>query len=100
MGFFDFFGNKNKMIAAFQSRGAILLDVRTIQEYDLGTIPDAKHIPLDVLPSRISEIKKWNKPVITYCEKGGRSEIAMQLLHSNGIEAMNGGGWISLLKKL
>ena len=100
MGIFDFFGNKNKQLAAFQSRGAVLLDVRTQKEYDLGAIPNAKHIPLDVLPTRISEIKKWNKPVITYCEKGGRSEMATQLLQKNGVEAINGGGWVSLLKKL
>lgn len=100
MGIFDFFGSKNKKIAAFQSRGAIVLDVRTKQEYNQGAIPNSKHIPLDILPSQISEIKKWGTPVITCCEKGGRSEIAMNLLQKNGIEVINGGGWASLLKKL
>jgi len=100
MGIFDFFGNKTKKIVAFKNRGAIVLDVRTKQEYDLGAIPNSKHIPLDVLPSQISEIKNWGTPVITCCEKGGRSEMAMNLLHANGIEVINGGGWVSLLKKL
>ena len=100
MGIFDFFGSKNKKIGAFKSRGAIVLDVRTKQEYDQGAIPNSVHIPLDILPTQISEIKKWDKPVITCCEKGGRSEMAMDLLQANGIEVINGGGWASLLKKL
>jgi len=100
MGIFDFFGSKKRKIAAFQSRGAIILDVRTQREYDLGAIESSKHIPLDMLPEKISEVKKWNKPVIAYCEKGGRSEIAANLLQSSGIEAFNGGGYEWLSKNL
>jgi rhodanese-related sulfurtransferase len=100
MGFLDFFGSKKKKLANFRDRGAIILDVRTQSEFDLGAIADAKHIPLDQLPAKISEVKNWNQPVITYCEKGGRSELAANMLRSHGVEVMNGGGYKWLSKNL
>ncbi len=100
MGLFGLFGNKSKKIEDFTSRGAIILDVRSKGEYDQGAIPGSKHIPLQSVASKISEIKKWNKPVITCCASGMRSASAAGILKSNGIEAMNGGGWFALSKKL
>ncbi len=100
MGLFDLFGNKKKKIADFQSRGAIVLDVRTKGEYNGGAIPGSKNIPLQQVSVRMTEIKKWDKPVITCCASGVRSGSAASILRSNGIEAMNGGGWFSLSKKL
>ena len=101
MGFLDFlFGNKNKKIEDFKSRGAIILDVRSKGEYDSGAIPGSKNIPLQSLNSKISAIKKWDKPVICCCASGMRSGSAAGILRSQGIEAINGGGWFSLSKKL
>jgi len=101
MGLFDFlFGNKTKKIDDFKSRGAIILDVRTKGEYQGGAIPGSKNIPLQQLSSKMNEIKKWNKPVITCCASGMRSGSAAGILRSNGIEAMNGGGWFNFSQKL
>lgn len=101
MGLLDFlFGNKSKKIEDFKSRGAIILDVRSKGEYDGGAIPGSKNIPLPNIASKVKDIKKWNKPVITCCASGMRSASATAILNSNGIEAMNGGGWFSLSKKL
>ncbi|MGO3181585.1 MAG: rhodanese-like domain-containing protein [Aequorivita sp.] len=101
MGLLDFlFGNKSKKIEDFKSRGAIIIDVRGKGEYDGGAIPGSKNIPLPSINSKISQIKKWDKPVITCCASGMRSASAAGILKSNGIEAMNGGGWFSLSKKL
>lgn len=101
MGIFSFlFGNKNKKIQDFKSREAIILDVRTKGEYDSGAIPGSKHIPLQQVTTRVAEIKKWNKPIITCCASGVRSGSAASLLRAQGIEAMNGGGWQSLYHKL
>lgn len=101
MGLLDFlFGNKSKKIDDFKSRGAIIVDVRSKGEYDGGAIPGSKNIPLPIISSKLKEIKKWNKPVITCCASGMRSASAAGILKSNGIEAMNGGGWFSLSKKL
>ncbi len=101
MGLLDFlFGNKTKKIEDFKSRGAIIVDVRSKGEYDGGAIPGSKNFPLPAISSKISEIKKWNKPVIVCCASGMRSASAAGILKSNGIEAMNGGGWYSLSQKL
>ncbi|MEZ4858361.1 MAG: rhodanese-like domain-containing protein [Flavobacteriaceae bacterium] len=101
MGLFNFlFGNKNKKIEDFKSRGAIILDVRTKGEYQGGAIPGSKNIPLQQVASKMNEIKKWNKPVITCCASGMRSGSAAAILRSNGVEVMNGGGWYSLSQKL
>lgn len=101
MGLLDvLFGNKNEKIKDFQSRGAIVLDVRTKGEYSQGAIPGSKNIPLQVINSKINEIKKLNKPVITCCASGIRSGSAASILKAQGIEALNGGGWSSLSKKL
>ncbi|WP_347374101.1 rhodanese-like domain-containing protein [Aequorivita sp. Q41] len=101
MGIFNLlFGNKSKKIQDFKSRNAVILDVRSKSEYESGAIPGSKHIPLQQVASKINEIKKWDKPIITCCASGMRSASAATILKSNGVEAMNGGGWFSLSKKL
>ena len=101
MGLLDFlFGDKGKKIQDFKSRGAIIIDVRTKNEFVGGAIPGSKNIPLQQIGTKTSEIKKWNKPIIACCASGMRSGSATSILKSNGIEAMNGGGWYSLSKKL
>ncbi len=101
MGIFDFlFGNKTQKIQEFVERDAVIVDVRTKGEYQLGAIPGSKNIPLQQISSKISEIKKWDKPVILCCASGMRSGSAAGILKSKGIEAMNGGGWSSLYDKL
>ncbi len=100
MGLFGLFGNKKKKLSNFQNRGAVILDVRTKSEYNGGAIPGSENIPLQQISVRLEEIKNWNKPVITCCLGGVRSASAAKILRSNGIEAMNGGGWASLHKKI
>jgi rhodanese-related sulfurtransferase len=101
MGLLDFFfGNKKNKIEDFQKRGAIVIDVRTTAEYNSGAIPGSKNIPLQSITNRAAEIKKWDKPVILCCASGMRSGSAAAILKGKGIEAMNGGGWFSLSKKL
>jgi phage shock protein E len=94
------FGNKSEKIRDFVERDAIIVDVRSTSEYEQGAIPGSKLIPLPQIKSRISEIKEWNKPVILCCASGVRSGTAAGILRSNGIEAINGGGWLNLSKKI
>lgn len=102
MGILDFlgFGNKTNAIQEYREKGAIILDVRTENEYKNGNIKGSKNIPLQILNGRISEIKKWNKPVIACCQSGMRSAQATSILKQNGIDCINGGGWTSLQNKL
>ena len=101
MGIFDFlFKNKQKMIDDFMSRGAVIIVVRTQGEFVNGAIKGSKNIPLQVINTKVNQIKKLNKPVITCCASGMRSGSAASFLRNNGVEAMNGGGWSSLQGRL
>jgi len=101
MGIFSsLFGNKNVKIKDFIERGAIIVDVRSKGEYESGAISGSNNIPLQQIASKASELKKLNKPIIACCASGIRSGSATTILKSNGIEVMNGGGWLSLSKKL
>lgn len=93
-------GNKTNDIKEFINNGAIIIDVRTPGEFTSGHIKGSKNIPLDTFFSKINEIKKLNKPVITCCRSGMRSGQASSILKQNGIDCINGGGWDSLQTKL
>jgi rhodanese-related sulfurtransferase len=82
------------------SSGAIIADVRSASEYKVGHISGSKNFPLDNIRTKVAELKKLNKPVITVCRSGARSGIAKGILKSAGIEAYNGGPWTSLKNKL
>lgn len=93
MGLFSFlFGKKTNRVQEYIEKGAVILDVRTLKEYNAHHIKSAIHIPVSELKSRIEEIKSLNKPVIAHCASGIRSAQAAQILNSNGIDAINGGG--------
>lgn len=102
MGILDMlgFGNKTNEITAYTQKNAIILDVRTYEEFASGHIKGSKNIPLQILGSKINEIKKLNKPVIACCRSGMRSAQATSILKQNGIDCINGGGWQSLESKL
>ncbi|MGM9824562.1 MAG: FAD-dependent oxidoreductase [Muribaculaceae bacterium] len=60
-----------------------LIDVRTPDEYALGTIPGAINIPLDDMRERMSEIPA-DRPVWLFCGVGLRGYLASNILKANG----------------
>ena len=93
MGFFSKLFGPGVDLKEKLSQGAIILDVRTKGEYAGGNVKGSINIPLDILDSRIKEIKLKNKVVITCCASGMRSGVAKSKLKANGVEAYNGGSW-------
>ena len=93
-------GGKSDSIKEFVDKGAVIIDVRTPGEFQGGHIKGSKNIPLNTIGNQIESIKKMNKPVIACCASGMRSSQATSILKINGIDAVNGGGWSSLEKKL
>lgn len=75
-------------------KGALLLDVRTWEEFDGGYAKGSVHIPLSSLPDQFKTLQK-SSPVIVVCESGVRSAQAVRFLISRGYEAYNGGSWRS-----
>lgn len=82
------------------NRGALIVDVRTPNEFKSGHIQGSKNYPLDSLRGKVNDLKKLNKPVITVCLSGGRSSVAKNMLKGAGIEVYNGGPWTSLRGKI
>lgn len=81
--------------------GALILDVRSPQEYQGGHVKGSKNIPLDQLQQKLVTFKNKNQTIITCCASGMRSGSAKSLLKSHGFENVyNGGGWMSLNGKL
>ena len=78
------------------AKGAIILDVRTIAEFNGGHVKGAINIPVQDLQSRMGQLKK-GKPIITCCASGMRSGSAKSILLANGFtEVYNGGSWMSV----
>ncbi len=69
--------------------GAILLDVRTREEYAGGHVPGSRNIPLDRLST--AKLEK-GRPIFAYCHSGARSAQACAQLAEQGYEAVNLGG--------
>lgn len=63
--------------------GVTLVDVRTPDEYALGTIDGAVNIPLDDLRERMGEIPT-GRPVWLFCGIGLRGYLASNILKDNG----------------
>jgi phage shock protein E len=81
--------------------GAIILDVRSKEEYASGHIDGSINISVDQLSNNLSKLKDKNKPIITCCASGIRSASAKSILLSNGYtQVYNGGGWRSLKSKI
>jgi len=95
MGLFDMFKRKDMgaEIKEYLEKGAVILDVRTLDEWNEGHIKGAEHVVLTVIPLEIEKIKAWNKPVIAVCRSGARSGQATQFLEKNGVDVINGGPW-------
>ncbi len=95
----NIFGPKADFKALVEA-GAIILDVRTPQEYDAGHIKASKNVPLQTIQKEIPTLKKSGRAVITVCRSGSRSGMAKSILKSAGIEAYNGGPWNVLRSKI
>lgn len=99
MGFFDFWKHPdiNHGVEAFQAvPEAVLLDVRTPQEYREGRIPGSRNLPLQLLDTVEQEIKNRDTPLFVYCRSGNRSGQAAGILKSMGYKNVtNIGGILS-----
>lgn len=63
----------------------VRVDVRTRQEYELGSIPGFINIPVDELRERLGELPA-GRPVVVTCAVGLRGYLAYRILTQNGFE--------------
>jgi len=60
-----------------------VLDVRTQQEHEAGSIDGAVNIPIDELRDRLGEVPK-DRAIVTHCAVGYRGYLAEQILKQHG----------------
>lgn len=102
MGFFSsIFGKTdNSVLIEAIKNGAYLVDVRSAREFASGSVKGAVNIPLDSLQSQMIKFK-GKKNIVVFCQSGGRSSQAKNILNQNGFkDVINGGGWQNVNQNL
>lgn len=65
----------------------VILDVRTVEEYEAGHIPGAIQIDFQDVPKRIKDLQSFaQQDVVVYCERGFRAQIAETALQEAGFD--------------
>ena len=98
MRFFDFLRQPdvNQGVANYYNTpGAVLLDVRTPQEYSEGHIPGGKNVPLQALDNVRSVVENKDTELFVCCYSGARSRQAATMLGQMGYTKVNNIGGIS-----
>ena len=67
-----------------RENGAIIVDVRSSQEYNEGHLPGAINIPEYEIRRVKNEMPKLNQQIVVYCQYGGRSRDAYNMLKKMG----------------
>ena len=88
MGLFDFFGKGpdiNEGVAKFKAESrAVLLDVRSANEYAGGHIPRSRNLPVTDIKKAESALPDKDMPIFVYCEAGSRAKKAVAELQKMG----------------
>lgn len=81
---------------------AMIIDVRSQQEYATGHVDGAVNLPLDEFNAGIQKlVPAKDTPVILCCLSGGRSGHACNIMKQQGYKAVfNGGGAVQLAQRL
>ena len=78
--------------------GALVIDVRTPEEFAKGHLDGALNIPYDRISERAAELgTDKNRDIVLYCRSGRRSGIAQKTLEQMGFTSLlNAGGYDDL----
>ena len=89
MGLFGFGGSAdiNQGVEAFRATpGAVLVDVRTPDEFAGGHIPGAVNVPLQQISAAETAVPQKTTPLFVYCLSGARSAQATAALKRMGYD--------------
>jgi len=98
MGFLNLFkqADINQGVKEYTATpGAVLLDVRTPEEYRGGHIPGSKNVPLQAIGKVVSVAENKDTTLYVYCYSGVRSRQAAGLLQRMGYRNVNNIGGIA-----
>lgn len=75
--------------------GCFLLDVREKAEFELGSLPGARNIPLGDLRKRLAELPR-GRMIYIFCQSGLRGYVAERILAQHSFDAVNlSGGYLT-----
>ena len=86
-------------VARLLAEGAMIVDVRTPEEFSSGNVKGSINIPVGEILRHLSTLRK-DVPVITCCRSGARSASAASILKDHGFNAHNGGPWTKVRQYL
>jgi rhodanese-related sulfurtransferase len=67
----------------------LLLDVRSVEEFQSGHIPGAKNVPHNEFGDWLrNQSVSPNRDIVVYCESGGRSDTVQQILINKGFTSV------------
>ena len=77
-----------EQVREMQARGerVVYLDVREPNEWNLGRLPHAIHLPRGNLESKVEALIERNQRVVIYCARGNRSALAALTMKQLGYE--------------
>lgn len=76
-----------KQNSAKKKDDILLIDVRSVEEYQAGHIPHAINIFVDEIGDRLGEIEDYkDKSIVLYCNTGNKSGEAAKVLVENGFQ--------------
>ncbi|EGR2758523.1 rhodanese-like domain-containing protein [Vibrio parahaemolyticus] len=78
-------------------QGAMIVDVRTPQEFSEGHLDNAVNFPLSELDKHFKDVKK-DQLIVLYCRSGNRSGQAYQYLQSQGFTNLHNAGGLEELQ--
>lgn len=83
------------------ARGALLLDVRSVEEFESGHLEQAINIPHSAISQEISKIgSNKDREIVLYCRSGRRADLAIAALKELGFtRTYNAGGYANLSAK-
>ncbi len=85
-------------VKALLQEGAVLVDVRSQEEFDSGHLKEALHLPFEQILELPQKAKVTQDSVIVvYCQSGGRASKAKKTLDEAGYKNVhNAGGYEGL----
>ena len=90
--------DEKKAARARVKEGALVVDVRTPDEFAAGHYAGATNIPVKELSSRLAELGAKDRAIVVYCQSGMRAGAAKSTLTDAGFTNVLNAGGLSDLK--
>lgn len=80
------FINSNQVLKMIdKNRLALIIDIRDVNEYNLGHIPNSINIPIRNIEYNLEYLYQYiDEPILIYCSKGQASAIVCKCLEKKG----------------